>query len=369
MKDILEKLDSIFEVSLVKEGGASGATRYSSELGVLASYAGKPNVANLVPSSPNKYFDASKLLNPKQVFGDIKNLVSQEGNFDPKVYKLFIERGNKLKLNTKNIPKQVSWAAGQNIGDETGSAADIIFVNNKIAGVSVKVGLATLGNFTPSLLGIGEDKGDAFEQYAKEEFNQFKTAVISDALSKGSWGTQDGKYTFKKVKPNKFILTVGDKQTAPLTKEEIINGNVSKKFLSVFGAYLVVNKNKFTKFAKNFYEKVGSIVYKIVDRNLGANISSALNLMQKPYYYLSDKAMYRVKSIKEAGNLDFSVSYNYNPNDVTGVQYIISFNNKESKKVAQVTLYMRYANRVFASSPTLRVQNYKGLENIIWEKL
>lgn len=181
------------EFKPINEGGASGGTRYNSELGMLAGFCGI-DVSNFDPKNPELSFTNTEVLaNPESVFDGIKKFLPDV--YDPKKFAAW----HKVGINYKNqIDAELSrlglpasevfdWQGGSNINEE--GAADIVFANNdQVQGVSIKdkSGI-TLANLTPKVLGLGasdDEEGDAdvFQFSAKNEYTQMKKYVFQRVL-------------------------------------------------------------------------------------------------------------------------------------------------------------------------------------------
>ena len=52
-----------------------------------------------------------------------------------------------------------------------------------------------------------------------------------------------------------------------------------------------------------------------------------------------------------------------------GLKYIIELRRRGMEDVAKVEVHIRYAQGIFASSPSFRIQSLKGHENLYWEVL
>lgn len=179
--------------SELQEGGASGGTRYNSEIGMLLGFCGA-NISNFDPKNPAASFTNPGVLgNPQSVFSGIQKFLPDV--YDVKKfstwYKVGVSYKNKVdaqltKLNLP-IPTQFDWQAGSNQNEE--GAADIVFFGNKeVQGVSIKdKGGITLANLTPKALGLGAAEGeegdsDVFQFAAKSEYDAMKKYAFDQVL-------------------------------------------------------------------------------------------------------------------------------------------------------------------------------------------
>jgi hypothetical protein len=182
------------EFNSLQEGGASGGTRYNSEIGMLAGFCGI-DISNFDPRNPASSFtDPSVLGNPQAVFSGIQKFLPEV--YDAKKfsawYKIGVNYKNKVEAELSRlklpVPTQFNWQAGANLNEE--GAADIVFVGNKeVHGVSIKdKGGITLANITPKALGLGAsdgDEGDAdvFQFSAKPEYEAMKKYAFEQVLN------------------------------------------------------------------------------------------------------------------------------------------------------------------------------------------
>ena len=181
------------EFKPLHEGGASGGTRYNSEIGMLLGFCGA-DISNFDPSNPAASFtNTSSLGDPDVVFAEIQKFLP--GVYDSKKlaawYRVGVSYKTKIdaeltKLNLP-IPTQFDWAGGSNINDD--GAADIIFVGHEtVHGVSIKdKGGITLSNLTPKALGLGSAEGqegdaDVFQFAAQAEYNAMKGYAFDQLL-------------------------------------------------------------------------------------------------------------------------------------------------------------------------------------------
>ena len=226
------------EFNPLHEGGASGGTRYNSEIGMLLGFCGA-DISNFDPSNPAASFaDTSSLGNPDTVFAEIQKFLPSV--YDSKKlgawYRVGVSYKNrvdaeltKLKLP---VPTQFDWAGGSNINED--GAADIIFVGHEtVQGVSIKdKGGITLANLTPKALGIGaadgeEGDADVFQFAAKAEYDAMKRYAFEQVLNLAI--QSPGKAIVPIKSKYRIIYNVSEKPTtsAPNTTPGIANSKLA----------------------------------------------------------------------------------------------------------------------------------------------
>ena len=118
----------------------------------------------------------------------------------------------------------------------------------------------------------------------------------------------------------------------------------------------------FSSIVKGYEQKIESTL------SNSQGIANILRFGPKPYYYLSPRKFYYVPSQKDVANLQLkSVAYG-NP-DGTSQKFLANIGPVDSDDYASILIYIRYANGMFASNPTVRVQELRNPQNIAWEEL
>jgi len=87
-----------------------------------------------------------------------------------------------------------------------------------------------------------------------------------------------------------------------------------------------------------------------------------------PYYYCTPKSLYYVPSAQEAQDLVLK-GIRYGEADGTSQLFLADIGRADSDDAASLDIYMRYANGMFASNPTARVQSLRNPQFISWELL
>lgn len=368
IRDIIES----FELP-VYEGGASGGARYNSEIAMLYAFAGTGNfdINNLESS-----FDTSKINNPEKALADIKRFLPD--NYNEKLFNLWYNVSNnymeKIKAHSGKAPAQFDWVGG----DNAGPVADVGFIGHSSSGVSIKdAGGITLSNLTPKALGIDPERGsDVFANYAKEEFADMKTKIFNDLLNdaKASPNTRiapaSDKYAISYIaNSNKF--RVEGKKTIEATADEILGqvGN-NAKWQRVFGDYFQKNFAAKKEYAAPLYKKIATIFEQLIEQKLSNSdaLANVLKFEDVPYYYATPKKLFYVPSREAATNLKLKGIKYANP-DGTSQKFLANIGQADTDDFATIDIYIRYANGMFETNPTVRVQSLKNPQHLGWDEL
>jgi hypothetical protein len=373
-------LQELFEKAIA-EGGESGGVRYNSEVGMLAGFFGvDPTKFN--PKRPEQSLPAQYLQNPDRVYADIKKFLVP--NWDAGMFSKWVGIGRVYqplmadKINELNTTVQkYGWAGGTNLS--ASGAVDIDFIGSSITGVSVKAeGGITLANLTPKSLGLTPELGnDIFYQYAQPEYVAMKTRVFKDALAEAR--ALNGK-PLAPVKP-KYSITynpktgtykcVGSSKTIDATEKEIL-GSVAKNanWQRPFGDWFQSNWATKKSYATPLYSKLAKVFELTIENHLkqSASLSSVLRFAENPYFYATAKSLYYVPSAEQAGELQVK-GIKYAEPDGTSQLFAAIIGRPDSDDNAELDIYIRYANGMFETNPTVRVQNLKNPQHMGWEKL
>lgn len=379
------------KTEILDEGGKSGAVRYNSEVGMLAGFCGvDPNTFDPKnPADPNTGFAPNLLGRPDQVYKDIKNLVAP--NFDVNIFAKWADIGKSfqqamsVKLNHLGTTvASYGWAGGANIAS---GVADIAFEGSAVAGVSIKAeGGITLANLTPKVLGLTPERGsDIFYHYAQAEYVEMKSKIFNDVLelAKQQPGQaldpmKQGKYTIT-YDQNTDQFTCTGKKTITATADKIL-GAVAKnaKWQRVFGDWFQANWASKKAYAQPLYEKLASVFEKTIESSLveEGKLSTILRFGKVPYFYATPTNLYFVPSIDTMGDLQV-MGLKYGRITQDGVQaadgtsqlFVAQIGVQGSKEFAELDIYIRYANGMFESNPTVRIQNLRNPQFISWEQL
>jgi hypothetical protein len=175
-----------FKTLKITEGDNSNATRFNSEVGMLAAMCGV-NPDTFDPLNPAPSFEAG---NGLYTIGDetIQNIINNAKDFKqdkfnkwvkvagPKIHKRILDELESLGYP---VPTELSWVGGQN----QSSVADVKFVNHVMDGISVKEqGAPTLANLTAKSMGLDGEDPDIFRQHAREEWDAVKQYVFDKVI-------------------------------------------------------------------------------------------------------------------------------------------------------------------------------------------
>jgi hypothetical protein len=231
-------------------------------------------------------------------------------------------------------------------------------------------------------LGIETPRGlDTFSHAAKAQYDEMKQKIFKEVLAIAK--RQPGKPVAAKdprffvtydPKQNKYRCTGKNSskfQDVTMSEPEILSRiETNDAWQRPFGDWFQANwatkkdyaKPLFSTIAKGYEEKIESTLAN------SAGIASILRFGPKPYYYLSPRKFYFVPSAKEVENL-VSKGVVYGNPDGTSQKFIAKVGPADSDDFAQILIYIRYANGLFASNPTVRVQELRDAQNIAWEDL
>lgn len=358
------------------EGGASGAVRYNSELGMLFALAG--NKPEFDPTDISGSFDMSKISGDKEFLKGVDSFLLP--NYNKKIFDLWTQLGHhyrhliKEKLGEENMPSAFRWVGGSNVGP----AADIEFVDSPVTGISIKdKGGITLKNLTPKALGLDVPRGiDVFAFYAEENFYDMKRNIFQLAMADAR-KTPDEPLAPKNPKYNitynseTEVYTCHGKNSYKGTEQDILN-NVqgSAAWQRPFGDWMQANWSIAKQYATPMYVSVSETFEKIIEEKLQDSeaLHSALAFEEKSYFYATPKDLYYVPGTQEVPDLRLK-SIKYAEPDGTSQSFIAEIGSPDSNDNCEITIYIRYANGMFEANPTVRVQSIKNPEHIAWEQL
>ena len=373
----------------LQEGGKSGGIRYNSEVGMLVGMLGI-DPATFDPKKPEAALGHSPIDNAPKVYAEIKKFLAPD--FDSEMFTKWADKGKayiayiaeKLGTNAFNL----GWAGGTNKNE--GGVADVSFSGVNCSGVSIKAeGGITLANLTPKALGLTPEKGtDLFYQYAQQEYEAMKRTVFGKVLKAAA--AQPGvpldpmglgKYTIT-YDPNTTKYKCAGKKNFEGTESEIMNACVKNAtWQRVFGDWFQKNYAANKMDASDLYAKLAKVFEEMVSAHL-ANSGELLKILQfaeVPYFYASSSGLYYVPDKSAVSDLQVKgFSYGRISDDEdnpakqpegTAQLFTAKIGKADSKTNAEIDIYIRYANGMFACNPTVRVQNLRNPQFMSWEKL
>lgn len=373
------------------EGGKSGSVRYNTELSCLLAYTGKnKNLSGFDPTdplfNPADWWDESKLHQSHIVYKEIMTFLPK--NYNERMFKTYydISLKNKSRVTRKTGHiDSLFWVGGSNDKGEDSTPADVEFFGNKSSGISVKgkSGI-TLSNLSPSRIGL-DVAGDAIKYYCdtvdQTIYSDWKKTVILSTLKKAR-DMKGQVYSPDKKSPYYNITHIGaDNYTinSKKTTIDVTEGNLlstmsrNLEYHSVFGAHLTQNVREFEKVTKKVFETAAKAISPIIQNTFvdHTKVEKILNFSDKSYFYQSLNYIYYVPSRSEFLKTPLEikkVSFDMG-SKASGILLKIYIGLKGSSKYSTIDLWLRYANRVFGSNATVRVQQLKNPESIAWEVL
>jgi hypothetical protein len=381
-------------IQQLDEGGDSTAKRFYSELGALTAWAGKGNDPSFDPKDPGQWLDADKIENPKKVFAEITRFLTMANDIglkDPKAYGIqqYYEISKRARdlilqdMSSKGLtpPSKFSWVGGENALSVGATPSDVNFVDSDVAGVSIKDdGGIGVGN-----LGAGElefeGKGDLFVILAPKEMFALKQAVMQSLLqqvkSQGSYEVPGKAYYNMKydAENNKYQIDARGKVVAG-TAEQLMDWGFlqkSNEYQRCLGAYYLENYSKFASLSNAVLAQTADKIRDAIEKKIIPNAAKLAKLGgfgSQPYYYQLAKP-FKVAFVPNANTAnDIEVTGITSPSKMgAGLMFLIKLRRRGVEGTATVEAHIRYAQGVFGSSPTFRIQSLKGHENLYWEVL
>lgn len=381
-------------IQQLQEGGDSTAKRFYSELGALAAWAGKGGTPSFDAENPGEWLDADKIENSKKVFSEITRflkIANAVGLKDPKAFGIqqYYEISKRARdfilqdMSSKGItpPSKFSWVGGENALSVGATPSDVNFVDNDIAGVSIKDdGGIGVGN-----LGAGElefeGRGDLFVILAPKEMFALKEAVMTSLLqevkSKGSYEVPGKSYysMLYDKDNNKFQINARDKAIAGTSEQLLSWGFLQKsnEYQRCLGSYYLENYSKFASLSNDVLSQTADKIRDAIEKKIIPNAAKLAKLGgfgSRPYYYQLAKP-FKVAFVPSASTADdIEIVGITSPSKMgAGLMFLIKMRRRGMEGTATVEAHIRYAQGVFGSSPTFRIQSLKGHENLYWEVL
>jgi hypothetical protein len=374
----------IFEVldphQQLDEGGKSDAVRYNSEIGLLLSFC-NADPAKFDPNKPEKSIPPSMLANPEQTYADIKKLVAPA--YIPEMLNRWVEYGNttvkpivvnKL-IELGEVVDQFNWAGGKNQNAET--SADVEFVGSTVSGCSVKEKSGiTLNNPSPKDLGL-EVGGDAFLKYARNEYLAWKKGVFTAVMkeAKAAPGTHIGgkdtqKYYVVYDPVTQKYTCNGKNQKVGTANEIFADMEKNAYWQRAFGDWFVVNfaqqKGLMAPLVKSISKQFTTIIKQHLSQS--GNAAKLVKFVKRPFFYVNPSHVYYVPSIDDVSDLTLKDVKFAAPDGAT-MKFIAEIGMPDSQENAQVEIHVRYANGIFETNPTARVQSLKNAQFLSWQEL
>jgi hypothetical protein len=361
------------------ENKSSKEIRYNSEVGILYGLGGN---GTFDVNNPQSSIPSSILVNPAQTYNDIKKYLGPV--YKSELFMSWAARGKEIrgKIVAKQgqTPTRLGWVAGANIA---GGVTDIQFESGLTAGISVKAEAGiTLANLTPTSLGIEVPRGmDGFSHYAKDEYDDMKQKIFSEVLGIAQsipdepYFTKDPRFTVTYISKTNTFKCVGKAsgaiQTIDWSADKILNSiETNAAWQRPFGDWFQAHWKTKKDYARPLFTAIAKSYETIIEAHLKGNkaLAQMLRFGPAPYYYCTPKSLYYVPSVQEAQDLELK-GIRYGEADGTSQLFLADIGRADSLDSASLDIYMRYANGMFASNPTARVQSLRNPQFISWELL
>ena len=368
------------ENAQLTEGGKSDAVRYNSEIGMLLSFC-NADIDKFNPTKPEKSIPATMLANPQNTYNDIQALLVP--NYDPDLLRRWYDYSqttvkpiviNKL-IELGEVVDQFNWAGGKNQNAET--SADVEFVGSTISGCSVKEKSGiTLNNPSPKDLGL-EVGGDAFLRYARPQYLSWKKGVFTQVLqlAQKNPGTKIGGkdseryYVVFDNKTKKFTCN-GKNQKVGTSQDIMADMEKNAHWQRAFGDWFVTNYASQKQLMAPLVKAISVKFTEIMKAHLsqGGTAAKLVKFVKRPFFYVNPSHVYYVPSIDDVSDLTLKDVKFAAPEGAT-MKFIAEIGMKDSMENAQVEIHVRYANGIFETNPTARVQSLKNAQFLSWEEL
>ena len=355
------------DIKIIESNKGSNVVRYNTELAMLTAFSGG--------TTPNDIPDDA-LVNPKETRSEIKKVAKY---FDQKKFDQWMSISNtykdKILSHSGSLPQKYDWVGGSNIGP----VADLVFKDHPASGISIKDASGiTLANLTPKALGLEPLKGkDVFQTYADKEFKKFKIRVFNLMMDEA----ENAPGTIIHPRPSgkerslmfdeeskKFVIKY-DKGVLNLDRSEVIRTSPKNALWQrVFGDWYQSNFQKYKDIMRPLVKTISRSFKEIMGNALADSdkLKKLLQFENKPYYYATPKKMYYVPSADAAGDLELK-AIDYDDPDGTSQLFKAKIGNVYSDDGAVIDIYIRFANGLFATNSTARVQSIKNPELIAWD--
>ena len=278
--------------------------------------------------------------------------------------------------NTTNI--RLRKASEAKINQEVGYTVDFgNGFNNPHSGHNKDAGGITLKNLTPKSLGIDGEYGiDVFAYHAEEDYIKMKQAIFNDVmdLAQKSPDTRIAPITDKYAitylsQQDKFYCE--GKNKVELSRNDILN-SVSKnaKWQRVFGDWFQANWSTKKQYAEPLYLDIAKTFEKVIENSLQdrSKLTTTLAFEDKSYFYATPKSLFFVPSVNDLDDISIK-NLKYGAPDGTSQKYLAEIGMPGSIENAAIIIYIRYANGMFETNPTVRIQSLRNPEFIGWQKL
>lgn len=403
----------------IHEDESSSATQFNSELGCMLGFvSADATFEKLLAGAYN-----SKLLNAE---GIIAQSTKDQKMYKQDYFNKWVTKGADIKSRI-GYKGKVGWdGVGQG---NAGGVADVVFEDGAThTGISIKEKSGiTLTNTSPKELGF-DYSGDIFKSYFEKYWVEWKQAVVDRVLELAKSGrvigapsdkkSQTGNDKIRAIQYNHkdhtdeagnvyeagtYTIWYGKGPNIKTWKREAFQEDAIHKAIKagnslmqrVFGDWyqtaiagaepkaIEYQEKLFTAFTKVALEKMSKALEE------PKALSKLLQMSEeKPYYYympagksnrkVVPEKLYEVPGTGDASginvNLQLASPIEYQQVTGTGQKFHVKVKNIANGEpgedaYAVITLYIRYANGLFAENPTARVQELKGAEHLLWQSI
>jgi hypothetical protein len=212
-----------------------------------------------------------------------------------------------------------------------------------------------------SIKNMNKTIGSKIPMGADREKESFMAEAVEPGQKEGIW-TCSGKTNFKG------------------TREQIIAASATnKKWQRVFGDWFQANYAAEKELATLLYSAIANMFKDTMVEHLSKdrNLDAVLAMGKRPYFYANAADIYYVPSVEEVSDLKIKNVYygsiqaegNVVEAEGTSQKFQAEIGRPDSTENAKILIYIRYANGMFESNPTVRVQDLKDPQFLGWEKL
>ena len=405
----------------IQEDESSSATQFNSELGCMLGFvSADATFEKLLAGDYN-----SKLLNAE---GIIAQATKDQKMYKQDYFNKWVTKGADIKTRIGYNGK-VGWdGVGQG---NAGGVADVVFEDGAThSGISIKEKSGiTLTNTSPKELGF-DYSGDIFKSYVEEHWVEWKQAVVDRVLELAKSGRvigapktdsegnpvkqSGGGEKLRAIQYNHddhtdeagnvyeagtYTIWYGKGPNIKTWKREAFQEDAIHKAIKagnslmqrVFGDWYQTAIAGAEPKAIEYQEKLFTAFTKIALKKMSKaleepkTLSKLLQMSEpKPYYYYmppgkkDPEKLFDVPGTGDASginvNLQLASPIEYKQVKGTGQKYHVKIKNIANGEpgedaYAVITLYIRYANGLFAENPTARIQELKGAEHLLWQSI
>jgi hypothetical protein len=219
--------------------------------------------------------------------------------------------------------------------------------------------------------------GDAFLRYARPEYISWKQGVFTQVLQlakrnpgKKIGGKDTAKYYVVYDPKTKKFTCAGKNQKVGTGQEIMAVMEKNDGWQRAFGDWFVTNyasqKGLMAPLVESIAEKFTAIMKAHLAQ--GGTAAKLVKFVKRPFFYVNPSHVYYVPSIDDVADLTLKDVVFAAPDGAT-MKFIALIGMKDSEENAQVEIHVRYANGIFETNPTARVQSLKNAQFLSWEQL